>query len=213
MVLSWDCPKCVASLGKKSSLLDWFLSSLGKKSELAKGRVPRQLDLCHSFIQYEKRIFEIAWHFHLSQRSRSASTWWRQSRSLRQPNPRRDITDKWHGLPIWPFSEQVCEFQKENGSRLTDIHVLKDLPQKAKVKQQRNFTNLEQMDEQIDKTKLMMMKHMKSMDSCWLPNLPSELLTATAFPQWGFAPGTTTCLSFKVETNNLVSLHITMNLG
>ena len=111
--LSWDCPKCVASLGKKSSLLDWFLSSLGKKSELAKGRVPRQLDLCHSFIQYEKRIFEIAWHFHLSQRSRSASTWWRQSRSLRQPNPRRDITDKWHGLPIWPFSEQVCEFQKE----------------------------------------------------------------------------------------------------
>lgn len=41
-------------------------------------------------------------------------------------------------------------------------------------------------------------------DSCWqleiLPNLPSELLTATAFPQWGFAPGTTTCLSFKVET-------------
>lgn len=47
--------------------------------------------------------------------------------------------------------------------------------------------------------KLMMMNIWKY-DSCWLPNLPSELLTATAFPQWGFAPGTTTCLSFKVET-------------
>lgn len=68
------------------------------------------LSLIHSIW---KKDFEIAWHFHLSQRSRSASTWWRQSRSLRQPNPRRDITDKWHGLPIWPFSEQVCEFQKE----------------------------------------------------------------------------------------------------